>query len=67
MLYITGMSLTMRDKSNICTFGMKVIEDTLVKLHIIDDDGWKNVIGFEHEFQVDPKRPRIEVEIMVID
>ena len=56
-----------RDKSNICSFGMKVIEDTLVRLHIIDNDGWKNVVGFEHEFQVDPKRPRVEVEIMVID
>ena len=56
-----------RDKSNICSFGMKVIEDALVRFHIIDNDGWKNVVGFEHEFQVDPKRPRVEVELMVID
>ena len=51
-----------RDKDNIA-FAQKFIQDSLVKCGIIEDDGWNNIIGFSHEFEVDKKNPRIEVII----
>lgn len=56
-----------RDKDNISSFGRKVIQDALVKAHILQNDGWKNIIGFEDRFEVDKKNPRIVVEIMEAD
>lgn len=53
-----------RDKDNISSFGRKVIQDALVKAHILQNDGWKNIIGFEDRFEVDKKNPRIVVEII---
>lgn len=51
-----------RDKDNI-TFGRKIIQDALVKMGILQGDGWKHIVGFTDEFYVDKKDPRIEVEI----
>ena len=56
-----------RDKDNISSFGRKVIQDALVKARILQNDGWKNIIGFEDRFEVDKKNPRIVVEIMEAD
>lgn len=53
-----------RDKDNISSFGRKVIQDALVKAHVLQNDGWKNIIGFEDRFEVDKKNPRIVVEII---
>lgn len=52
-----------RDKSNICGYGRKVIEDALVKLGYLRGDGWAHIVGFSDNFAVDKARPRIEVEI----
>lgn len=52
-----------RDKSNIAAFGVKVIEDALVNLQILKDDGWKYIEGYSLDFGIDKARPRIEVEI----
>lgn len=52
-----------RDLDNISSFGRKVIQDALVKAHILDNDGWKNIVGFTDSFYVDRGHPRIEVEI----
>ena len=52
-----------RDKDNISSFGRKVIQDGLVKAGILRNDGWAQIEGFSDEFRVDPKRPRVEVEI----
>lgn len=52
-----------RDKSNICAFGRKVIEDALVRAGVLVNDGWANIDGFSDEFFVDKKNPRIEVQI----
>lgn len=52
-----------RDKDNICAYGRKVIQDALVKAGYLQDDGWKNIDGFEDHFEVDAKNPRIVVEI----
>lgn len=52
-----------RDKDNVSAFGRKVILDALVKNNILEDDGWKYIVGFSDDFYVDKENPRIEVEI----
>ena len=52
-----------RDLDNIASYAMKVIQDSLVLSGVIQNDGWKNIIGFECYFEVDPEHPRIEVFI----
>lgn len=56
-----------RDKDNISSFGRKVIQDGLVKVGVLENDGWKHVEGFSDRFQVDEKRPRVEVEIIEVE
>lgn len=56
-----------RDKSNICAFGRKVIEDALVRAGVLVNDGWANIDGFSDEFFVDKKNPRIEVCIYEVN
>ena len=53
-----------RDKDNISSFGRKMIQDTLVSMKVTRNDGWANIAGFSDEFQVDKKRPRVEIEIL---
>jgi Holliday junction resolvase RusA-like endonuclease len=53
-----------RDKSNACAFGRKVIEDALVQQHVLRDDGWDEIAGFQDHFAVDNDNPRIELEII---
>lgn len=52
-----------RDKDNIASFFMKVFQDSLTKLHVLDNDGWEHITGFTCEFDVDKENPRIEIEI----
>ena len=52
-----------RDLDNVAAFGMKVIQDALVGTGVLRDDGWKDIVGFEHMFFVDKDNPRIEVDI----
>lgn len=52
-----------RDKSNICAFGRKVIEDGLVKAGVLKNDGWADIEGFSDRFAVDKHNPRVEIEI----
>lgn len=52
-----------RDLDNVSSFGRKVIQDALVKTHVLDNDGWKQIKGFSDAFYVDSKNPRIEIEI----
>ena len=51
-----------RDKDNIA-FAKKFILDALQKSKRIKNDGWNEISGFNDEFYVDKKNPRIEVEI----
>lgn len=53
-----------RDLDNVSSFGRKVIQDALVKAHVLDNDGWKQIKGFSDAFYVDSKNPRIEIEII---
>lgn len=55
---------TRRDKDNIAGFGMKVIQDAIVRAGILPDDGWNYIKGFSHEFSVDKGNPRITVDII---
>lgn len=55
-----------RDLDNISSFGRKVIQDALVHTHVLKNDGWKNIVGFEDHFDVDAQNPRIEVIIREI-
>lgn len=52
-----------RDKDNVSAFGRKVIQDALVHTGVLKNDNWACVDGFSDQFEVDKKRPRIEVEI----
>ena len=52
-----------RDKDNISSFGRKVIQDALVEMGALQNDGWNNIHSFSDEFTVDKKYPRIEIEI----
>ena len=52
-----------RDLDNVSSFGRKVIQDALVQSHVLQNDGWKEIVGFSDEFFTDPENPRIEVEI----
>lgn len=53
----------MRDKSNIQSFAMKVIEDALTEGGIIKDDSWQYIAGYSCSFYRVTENPRIEVEI----
>lgn len=55
-----------RDKDNIASFAMKVIQDALVQQGIINNDGWKDIDSFECLFDIDKENPRIEVELQEI-
>jgi Holliday junction resolvase RusA-like endonuclease len=55
-----------RDLDNISGFGKKVIQDALIKMCIIKNDGWENIIGFSDNFYVDKENPRVEIIIKEI-
>lgn len=40
------------DKSNLAFFAMKTVEDALVQIGVIQDDKWRFVDGFEHDFEI---------------
>jgi Holliday junction resolvase RusA-like endonuclease len=51
-----------KDPDNI-SFAKKYILDGLVKAGILQNDGWKQIAGFEDYFVVDMHKPRVEVEL----
>lgn len=53
-----------RDKDNISSGGRKLILDSLVKMNILDGDGWKGYGDFDDRFDIDSKNPRVEVELI---
>ena len=56
-----------RDLDNICGYGHKVIQDSLVKAKYLPNDGQKWVVGMTDEFCVDKGNPRIEITIEETD
>lgn len=57
----------MRDKDNIASFAMKVIQDALVQVEVIKNDGWKEVESFSCSFGVDKNNPRIEITLEEVE
>lgn len=51
-----------RDKDNIQA-GQKFIQDSLVELGKLSNDGWASIIEIRHDFSVDRHNPRVEVTI----
>jgi len=66
MKYIWYEPNKRRDKDNISSFGRNVIQDALVKVGVLENDGWAYVDGFSDRFKVDKKNPRIEIEILEV-
>lgn len=52
-----------RDHDNVSSFGRKIIQDALVSIHALRNDGWGNIDGFTDSFCVDKKRPRVEIVV----
>lgn len=52
-----------RDKDNIAAFGRKIIQDALVSVGALRNDGWANIDRFTDDFEADKARPRVEIEI----
>jgi hypothetical protein len=44
-----------RDPSNICSAGIKFVEDGLIEAGVIPNDGWKNVLGIRIHWHHEPK------------
>ena len=51
-----------RDLDNIA-FAKKFIQDALVQMGTLKNDGWKNIAGFDDSFDIDKENPRIIVTI----
>lgn len=67
MLYRWFESSRRRDKSNVCAYGRKVIEDALVGAGVLANDGWGEIDGFVDRFFVDGEHPRVEVFLCTAD
>ena len=52
-----------RDKDNISSMGRKLIQDAMVAIGALKNDGWSNIEGFTDSFSVDAEDPRIEIDI----
>lgn len=52
-----------RDKDNVSGFGHKVIQDALVQMYALKNDGWANISQYTDDFSVDKRSPRVEIEI----
>ena len=51
-----------RDLDNI-SFAQKFVQDALVNLKALPNDGWNEIQGFTHNFTVDKTNPRVEITI----
>lgn len=56
-----------RDLDNISAVAHKYVQDALVKAGVIENDGWRQIIGFTDHFEVDRNRPRIEVTLEEVE
>ena len=55
-----------RDRDNVA-FARKFIQDALVQMHFLKDDGWDEIVGWTDSWAVDAMRPRIEVTITEVE
>ena len=66
MHYLWVVPSRRKDRDNIA-FAKKFVQDALVKMGFLHNDGWKYVLGWSDDFDVDPDRPRIEVTITEVE
>lgn len=50
-----------RDLDNISSWAHKSVMDALVTSGILENDGWKQVVGYSDCFYIDKENPRVEV------
>ena len=43
------------------------VQDALVRCKVLQNDGWKEIIGFIDDWAVDKARPRVEIEIVEME
>ena len=55
-----------RDHDNVLSTTCKFVQDALIKTGVIENDGWKNIENFTHDWFIDKVNPRTEVWIEVI-
>ena len=55
-----------RDKDNVAS-AKKYIQDALVQAGVLENDGWKNITGFEDHFEVNKTKPGVLVEIVEVE
>lgn len=56
-----------RDHDNVFSFASKSIQDALQECGVIENDGWKQILNFTHDFYLDRLNPRIEVYLEEIE
>lgn len=56
-----------RDLDNISGYFHKVFQDSLVTCGVIQNDNWHYVVGYQDNFYIDNKSPRIEVTICEVE
>ena len=63
LIYIWVEKDTRRDKDNIRS-AEKFVQDALVKMGVLKDDGWKYIRGSHSDYTTDAKNPRLELLIV---
>ena len=56
-----------RDHDNVVAFTTKCVQDALQECGVIDNDGWKNILNYTHDFYLSKSEPRIEVYLEEIN
>lgn len=51
-----------RDHDNVSGFFHKVFQDSLVKAHLLPDDGWNEITGYSDSFRLD-REPHVVIRI----
>lgn len=64
MSYAHAMPNNRADLSNRGFGAQKLVEDGLVQAGVLIDDGPKYVVGFEHEFSINPTEPGVRVTLV---
>lgn len=52
-----------QDPDNIA-FQKKFVLDGMIKAKFIENDGWKQILGFSDHFEIDKDNPRVEIEVI---
>ncbi len=55
-----------RDLDNIA-FAKKFIQDALVTIGVLENDGWKNIVGFQDCFTINKEKPGVLVELFEVE